>query len=68
MRMVYDIDAVMVRGVKYKVFQGVFGAKTVQFLILKHCKMGLEAHLLGREAEKHEPRWSVVRDVLHWIE
>jgi Na+/H+-dicarboxylate symporter/ABC-type amino acid transport substrate-binding protein len=24
--------------------------------------------VLGREAEKRGPRWSVVRDVLHWIE
>jgi Na+/H+-dicarboxylate symporter/ABC-type amino acid transport substrate-binding protein len=24
--------------------------------------------VLGREAEAHQPRWSVARDVLHWIE
>ena len=24
--------------------------------------------ILGREAEAHEPRWSVIRDVLHWVD
>jgi Na+/H+-dicarboxylate symporter/ABC-type amino acid transport substrate-binding protein len=29
----------------------------------------LYAHwILGRNAEKHKPRWSVIRDVLHWVD
>jgi hypothetical protein len=24
--------------------------------------------VLGREAVRHKPRWSVIRDVLHWVE
>jgi hypothetical protein len=24
--------------------------------------------ILGRTAEEKKPRWSVIRDVLHWVE
>ena len=24
--------------------------------------------ILGRGAEKKEPRWSIIRNVLHWVE
>jgi len=24
--------------------------------------------ILGRDAVAHRPRWSVIRDVLHWVE
>ena len=24
--------------------------------------------ILGEEAKKSEPRWSIVRDVLHWVD
>jgi hypothetical protein len=24
--------------------------------------------ILGREAAAHQPRWSIIRDVLHWVD
>jgi ABC-type amino acid transport substrate-binding protein len=24
--------------------------------------------ILGKDAESHEPRWSVIRNVLHWVD
>ena len=53
-------------GERAAALQGVAGAfvKLLQMMVLPCSSLAI----LGQEATPVSPRWSIIRDVLHWVE
>jgi hypothetical protein len=38
------------------------------FISLGVMQQAYQYWILGRETAAHQPRWSIIRDVLHWVD